>query len=79
MDSNDDDDLNDLFREVDEILAPVGNNVPPNLGAPVSEPPMWTPPEGWGTVRDYVVVRQRRRFLGQRPPVAPTSFALVNR
>ena len=56
MDSNDDD-PNDIFPEADEVLGQLGDDVTPNLGTPVSEPALWTPAEGWGTVRDYVVVR----------------------
>jgi hypothetical protein len=55
--NSDDDDLHDLFHEADEILGSVTNEGPPIFGAPVSEPPMWIPSEGWGTFRDYVVVR----------------------
>jgi hypothetical protein len=58
MDSDaDGEDVGDLFREIGEILSPPGDEGTPTLGSPVSEPSMWTPLEGWGTIRDYIVVR----------------------
>jgi hypothetical protein len=65
VDSNNED-RNDLDREADEILPHVGNDDTPNFSAAVSEPPMWTPPEGWGTVRDYLVVRNESGRNGRR-------------
>jgi hypothetical protein len=55
-----DDDLDGLYREAEEILGQVDGYGGPNLGSPVTEAPMWNPPQGWGTVRDYVVVRNER-------------------